>query len=199
MADIQEKNPSVELDTDGVNDQTIEVETPTESTTEFEKKEDVDLLMDGKKADMVFTDPPYGIKRSEGFEGKVGFNGNNKPTKRKLKKKVAGTTFTLDEAIRIYLWTNEDYDIPGISKRDQKTLVDFVKEDADLVSFAEGVKLVTRKDQYLKPTEFWDASTILGDLGNVANSINRAEYLKEFIDNAKVIFSDTNLNKIQAI
>jgi hypothetical protein len=124
---------------------------------------------------------------------------NNKPIKRKLKKKVAGTTFTLDEAIRIYLWTNEDYDIPGISKRDQKTLVDFVKEDADLVSFAEGVKLVTRKDQYLKPTEFWDASTILGDLGNVANSINRAEYLKEFIDNAKVIFSDTNLNKIQAI
>jgi len=28
------------------------------------KKEDVDLLMDGKKADMVFTDPPYGINRS---------------------------------------------------------------------------------------------------------------------------------------
>ena len=25
------------------------------------KKEDVDLLMDGKKADMVFTDPPYGV------------------------------------------------------------------------------------------------------------------------------------------
>lgn len=43
MADIQEKNPSVELDTDGVNDQTIEVETPTESTSEFEKKEEVDL------------------------------------------------------------------------------------------------------------------------------------------------------------
>ncbi len=25
------------------------------------KKEDVDILMDGKKADMVFTDPPYGV------------------------------------------------------------------------------------------------------------------------------------------
>ena len=25
------------------------------------KKENVDLLMDGEKADMVFTDPPYGI------------------------------------------------------------------------------------------------------------------------------------------
>ena len=43
MADIQEKNPSVELDTDGVNDQTIEVETPKESGSEFEKKEEVDL------------------------------------------------------------------------------------------------------------------------------------------------------------
>ena len=43
MADIQEKNPSVELDTDGVNDQTIEVETQTESGSEFDKKEEVDL------------------------------------------------------------------------------------------------------------------------------------------------------------
>ena len=28
------------------------------------KKEDVERLMDGQKADMVFTDPPYGIKHS---------------------------------------------------------------------------------------------------------------------------------------
>ena len=47
MADIQEKNPSVELDTDGVNDQTIEVETPTELQAEFEKKEEVDLRLYG--------------------------------------------------------------------------------------------------------------------------------------------------------
>jgi DNA modification methylase len=34
------------------------------------KKEDVDLLMDGQKADMVFTDPPYGIKHSgKGIKG----------------------------------------------------------------------------------------------------------------------------------
>jgi polyribonucleotide nucleotidyltransferase len=43
MADIQEKNPSVELDTDGVNDQVIDVETPKESTSEFQQKEEVDL------------------------------------------------------------------------------------------------------------------------------------------------------------
>jgi len=43
MAEIQEKNPSVELDTDGVNDQVIDVETPKESTSEFQQKEEVDL------------------------------------------------------------------------------------------------------------------------------------------------------------
>ena len=34
---------SVEIDTDGVNEQTINVETPQEDTTAFEKKEEVDL------------------------------------------------------------------------------------------------------------------------------------------------------------
>lgn len=43
-------------------------------------KEDVELLMDGKKADMVFTDPPYGIKivnvkGNIGFGGELGFIG----------------------------------------------------------------------------------------------------------------------------
>ena len=43
MAEIQEKNPSVELDTDGVNEETISIETPTEEASAFEKKEEVDL------------------------------------------------------------------------------------------------------------------------------------------------------------
>ena len=32
------------------------------------KKEDVDLLMDGQKADMVFTDPPYGVDYDGGIQ-----------------------------------------------------------------------------------------------------------------------------------
>jgi len=39
------------------------------------KKEDVDRLMDGKKADMVFTDPPYGVNRDKGFGGERAFGG----------------------------------------------------------------------------------------------------------------------------
>ena len=39
------------------------------------KKEDVDILMDGKKADMVFTDPPYssgGFQESGKSSGSIG-------------------------------------------------------------------------------------------------------------------------------
>jgi len=39
----ENKNPEVELDTDGVNEQTINVESPAEGNEEFGKKEDVDL------------------------------------------------------------------------------------------------------------------------------------------------------------
>ena len=49
------------------------------------KKEDVDLLMDGNKADMVFTDPPYGINvvKTDGQiggdrKGVIGYEGKAK-------------------------------------------------------------------------------------------------------------------------
>jgi DNA modification methylase len=48
--------------------------------------EDVGRLMDGKKADMVFTDPPYGVKRDKGFEGFGGFGGKGKPIARRRYK-----------------------------------------------------------------------------------------------------------------
>jgi hypothetical protein len=43
MADIQEKNPEVEIDTSGVNEETIEVDAPKVSNEAFEKKQEVDL------------------------------------------------------------------------------------------------------------------------------------------------------------
>ena len=126
---------------------------------------------------------------------------NNKKIAKRLKNEVAGTNHTLDEAIRVYLWNKEGYDIPGMSKRDVDALVGHVEsgKNGELIAYAEGVKLVTRKDAFPPPTEFWDGSTILGDLNGIATDTNRAEFLKEFIDNSKVIFSPENLNKVEAI
>jgi DNA modification methylase len=41
--------------------------------------DDVEKLMDGQKADMVFTDPPYGVKYTGGLQnGKKGLSGNSR-------------------------------------------------------------------------------------------------------------------------
>jgi DNA modification methylase len=40
-------------------------------------------LMDGRRADIVVTDPPYGIKRDKGFGGADGFGGRGAPIARR--------------------------------------------------------------------------------------------------------------------
>lgn len=124
---------------------------------------------------------------------------NNRNIKKKLSKKVAGTKFTLDEAVRIYLWDKAGYEVPGLSKTDKNKLVKHIEDNNELIEFANGVKLITRKDTMYEPDEYWDTTTILGDLNKIVRVVNRQEFLKEFNDNADVIFSKENLNKVEAI
>ena len=119
--------------------------------------------------------------------------------RRKLNKKIAGTKYTHDQALRIYLWNKDGTAIPGLSKTDQNKLVKLIEADTDLVAYAEGVKLITKQDTYVPPSEFWDGTTIIGDLGRLSREINRNEYLKEFNDNADILFSPKNMNKIEAV
>jgi len=119
--------------------------------------------------------------------------------RKKLTKKIGGTKYTHDQAIRIYLWNKDGVVIPGLSKTDQNQLVKLVEANTDLVAYAEGVKLITKKETYVPPNEFWDGTTIIGDLGRLSREINRNEYLKEFNDNADILFSPKNMNKIEAV
>ena len=119
--------------------------------------------------------------------------------RKKLTKKIGGTKYTHDQAIRIYLWNKDGVVIPGLSKTDQNQLVKLVEANTDLVAYAEGVKLITKQETYVPPNEFWDGTTIIGDLGRLSREINRNEYLKEFNDNADILFSPKNMNKIEAV
>ena len=51
----------------------------------------------------------------------------------------------------------------------------------------------------LNPSKYWDTQSLLSDLNSMNDGVKRKEYLAEFIENVDEIFSDQNLNKIQAL
>ena len=121
-----------------------------------------------------------------------------KGIKNKLKKNTENKNFTNDQAVRVYLWTKAGYKIPGISKQEQKTLNETVKNDEQLLRFAESLLISTKKEKWGKPNQYWDTQTLLNDIQTLTEKINRKEYIKEFIQNADLIFSEQNLNKVEA-
>ena len=120
-------------------------------------------------------------------------------SKKNLKKKIEGTYFTKEQAVRVFMWNRAGFDIPGLSKADLKTLVDVVKNDADLRLFANNLSKITRgKKEHMKPSKNWVVETIGFDLFKITKDGGRKEFIKEWIENKDIIFSKENLNKIEA-
>ena len=116
-----------------------------------------------------------------------------------LSKKIEGTDYTREQAVRVYIWNRQKMDIPGISKRDVNKLNKFVTDDANLQTFADQLINMQLGDGYAKPKEGWPAGTITTDILEGLNTTKRAKYLKTWQSNVDVIFSEDNLNKLQAI
>ena len=122
----------------------------------------------------------------------------NPEIKKNLNKRVVGD-FTLDQAIRVYLYSQSGFEIPGISKRDKAKLLSVVMVDPNVKKFADTLQLISKKKLWVEPGEHWDIGSILKDLNTMTEKVNRAEYLAEFIENVDQVFSDINLNKLEAI
>ena len=119
---------------------------------------------------------------------------------RSLNDKVGDTSFTVDHAIRVYLWNKSGFEIPGISKSALKTLLDHVNNNQDIARFADILSGISRRPEgYIKPKEYWVTQSIASDLVDVVTKVNRAEYLAEWIENKDLVFSPENLNKIESI
>ena len=120
--------------------------------------------------------------------------------RKKLGKKILDGDFTNEDAIRVYLWDKFGLEIPGMSKTDQKNLVEFVKSDPEIQEFADKLGRISKDEKgYVQPSDNWDAGGIKYDLIDATGRIGRAKFFQEFIENAGIIFSEKNLNKIQAI
>jgi hypothetical protein len=128
--------------------------------------------------------------------------------KGQLEKLIPNSEFTYDQAIRVAIWDANGVEIPGLTKKDQRMLSNFVNNDPDLTQFKNGL-LITGKQgkDWIKPEANWDASTIISDLHGLTEGNGRKKFLEEFIANAEQIFGKwdqgrlvgPNMNKVEAI
>jgi hypothetical protein len=116
-----------------------------------------------------------------------------------LAKKIEGTDYTREQALRVYIWNKQKMNIPGISDADVSKLTSYIADDANLQLFGDQLINMQMGDGYVKPKEGWPAGTITTDILEGLNTTKRAKYLKKWQDNVDAIFSDENLNKLQAI
>jgi protein involved in ribonucleotide reduction len=121
-----------------------------------------------------------------------------RPEYKMLNKKIGNSEFTYDQALRVYLWNKQGTNVPGLSKRDTKLLLDAINSNEQLMLFADALMAVSRQNEWSAPTDYWQAQSVLSDLNNMTEKIGRKKFLQEFIENADIIFSAENLNKIEA-
>ncbi len=116
-----------------------------------------------------------------------------------LAKKVPGKDYTIEQAVRVYIWNKQKMDIPGISDKEVRGLVELVASDENLQVFADQLINLQFGDKYVKPKVGWPAGTITTDLLEGLNTTKRSKYLKKWQENVDAIFNESSMNKLQAI
>ena len=115
----------------------------------------------------------------------------------KLKNRLPGLEYTTEDAIRVYNWNRQGFDIPGLAQTDLNAIVKAVEGDARLKAFADGVDVINISEAIV-PDDSWLAGTIASDI-NEALEGARSTYLQEWTDNKNAIFTEANINKIEAV
>ena len=106
--------------------------------------------------------------------------------------------FTFSHAVRTAIWSTQGMEIPGLSKRDIQELNNFVENNAELKVFANELIKIQKGKPYPKPGNDWLGGNITSDIINDINKTNRAEYQQEWRENIDIIFSEANMNKMEA-
>ena len=116
-----------------------------------------------------------------------------------LKKKIPGDSFTKEQAVRVWIWNRIGKDVPGLDKSDIDSLVKYVDSNPDLKVFGTEIMKLNKGTGYISPTESWNTGTITTDLLETLNTNKRKKYLELWQQNVDIIFSEKNLNKLEAI
>jgi hypothetical protein len=112
--------------------------------------------------------------------------------------KKAFDKWTYQDLSRVAAWHTQGFDIPGLSKADLNEMLDFIRENPGIKTFADQLIMINKGDGYAKPGKDWLAGTISTDLLDGLRTEGRSEYLQEWKANKDLIFSEKNLNKLEA-
>jgi hypothetical protein len=88
--------------------------------------------------------------------------------------------------------------IPGLSKADLKDLTDYIENNNDLKVFGDQLITINKAEGYTEPTSSWLAGTITTDIMRGLGTTKRAKHLQQWQQNVDIIFSEKNLNKLEA-
>ena len=113
-------------------------------------------------------------------------------------EKTNESGFSNEQAVRVYIWNKQGMPIPGLSKGDTKELLDIIESNPSLKDFGDQIIKLNKNFGYVAPSEGWLAGTITTDLIDGINKNVRRKYLEEWQSNVDVIFSQENINKLEA-
>ena len=116
-----------------------------------------------------------------------------------LRKKMGEGIFTNEHAVRVYIWNKQGMEVPGLSKRDLKELTKYINNNKKFKVFADQLIAIHKADGYPKADSAWSGGTITLDMQNGLDVSSRAKNLQAWEQNVDIIFSDKNLNKIEAL
>jgi hypothetical protein len=123
----------------------------------------------------------------------------NKQYFKMLGKKITNSNFTYDQALRVYMWTQQGIEIPDMSRDDVSFLVNEINQFPQLIELGNAMQVISRQDTWVEPTAYWMSQTLISDLNSMTEKLGRQKYLQEFIENSEAVFSSENLNKVEAI
>jgi len=125
-----------------------------------------------------------------------------------------GMTYTLEDVIKVKLWSQLGYNIPDIDPQDLNQLLDTANNTKNVGAYVDGLLLLFKKStggffEMEKPKEArgrtggtrtsWDAVPISSYVLATLNGDVRKQLMKGFSENADAIFTEYNLNKLEAM
>jgi hypothetical protein len=105
--------------------------------------------------------------------------------------------FTNEDAIRVWLWDNQQMDIPGLNEKDITKIKNKVMKNPPLAMYALKLRGLLQ-GKYPEPGNNWEGGNISYDIQQNLENTRREFHLKTWQENVDKMFSPENKAKLEA-